>query len=253
MDPAGDAAIVPIALTFALPTLLLAAVALAAACRPTPPDPELPPGALHEAEINARTVAYLADAGWAETVSHIAKDAPTRFAAAISNPPTTACAQEYQRLRFHQQLEPEPAQRRFEDCTRAAINQPPPRPWRNYDADQRHAIANAAVQRLNNTVNPAVRIAVLVASEQAADILQQENAPYRTVTDAYAPCDRIAADLASNIAAAETSAEMARLWERGIVAMNECAATASTIAYPELNAPAEPASSPTALPPPATP
>ena len=176
-------------------------------------------------EIRERTGEYMALNLWADTARRTAKRDPTNFHQTLFSQPSQDCVEKHRDL---MKTTPTPPLESLITCGENSAARGQGGNWNAINQQEREERARRSASLLFWSIDPPSLVSVAIAHDRGLDVSVRTNPEFARFAAEYDACEDMAGDHAMELAKAETSAQMAKMWLRAEAELKACSDNVTT-------------------------
>ena len=176
-------------------------------------------------EIRERTGEYMALNLWADTARRTAKRDPGNFHQTLFPQPSQDCVEKHRDL---MKTAPTPPLESLITCGENSAARGQGGNWNAINQQEREERARRSAGLLFWSIDPPSLISVAIAHDRGLDVSVRTNPEFARFAAEYDACEDMAGDHAMELAKAETSEQMAKMWLRAEAELKACSDNVTT-------------------------
>ena len=176
-------------------------------------------------EIRERTGEYMALNLWADTARRTAEQNPTNFHQTLFSQPSQDCVEKHRDL---MKTMPTPPLESLITCGKNSAARGQDGNWNAINQQEREERARRSAGLLFWSIDPPSLISVAIAHDRGLDVNVRTNPEFARFAAEYNACEEMTKDHAMELAKAETSEQMAKMWLRADAELKACSDSVTT-------------------------
>ena len=176
-------------------------------------------------EIRERTGEYMALNLWADTARRTAKQDPRNFYQTLFSQPSQDCVEKHRDL---MKTMPTPPMESLITCEENSAARGQDGNWNAINQQEREERARRSAGLLFWSIDPPSLISVAIAHDRGLDVNVRTNPEFARFAAEYNACEEMTKDHAMELAKAETSEQMAKMWLRAEAELKTCSDSVTT-------------------------
>ena len=176
-------------------------------------------------EIRERTGQYMALNLWADTARRTAEQDPTNFHQTLFSQPSQDCVEKHRDL---MKTTPTPPLESLITCGENSAARGQDGNWNAINQQEREERAQRSAGLLFWSIDPPSLISVALAHDRGLDVNVRTNPEFARFAAEYNACEEMTKDHAMELAKAETSEQMAKMWLRADAELKACSDSVTT-------------------------
>ena len=176
-------------------------------------------------EIRERTGEYMALNLWADTARRTAKRDPRNFYQTLFSQPSQDCVEKHRDL---MKTMPTPPMESLITCEENSAARGQDGNWNAINQQEREERARRSAGLLFWSIDPPSLISVAIAHDRGLDVNVRTNPEFARFAAEYNACEEMTKDHAMELAKAETSEQMAKMWLRAEAELKTCSDSVTT-------------------------